>query len=111
PASVISYVSGYEAASAQHLVSGTNVAGYASWGWWSFLGGEYATNGALQWHGNSSWWIIETVESYNGRRATEQGHFTQWFSSNAFGGINFTNVPVGAVSHVDEPGAGGVSDS
>lgn len=40
-----------------------------------------------------------------------QGHFTQWFSSMAFGGTNYENTPVGAVCHTDEPGAGGVNNA
>ena len=26
-----------------------------------------------------------------------------WFSANAFGGANYSNTPVGAVTYVDEP--------
>jgi hypothetical protein len=32
------------------------------------------------------------------------GNFIQWFSSNAFGGTNYSNTPVGAISNVEEPG-------
>jgi len=71
-------------------------------------GGEagYATtNGTVQvkWSGNSSWWIIRTEESYNGQRAG--GQFLSWFSSSAFGGTNYSNIPVGGVTYVEEPGA------
>jgi alpha-tubulin suppressor-like RCC1 family protein len=89
-----------------HITVGTNVAGYLSWGGHSYLWSEYATNGYVRWFGNSSWWIIQTVESYNGQRDnpnTGQGNFLQWFSANAFGGTNYSNTPVGAVSHVEEP--------
>ena len=34
----------------------------------------------------------------------------QWFAQNAFGGTNYLNTPVGAVSHVDEPYLMGVND-
>jgi len=61
--------------------------------------------------GNSSRWIIQTVESYNGQRyATDQGTISDWFSQDAFGGTNYSNTPVGAVSHTDEPGLPGVND-
>ena len=62
--------------------------------------------------GTNRWWIIETVESFNGQRASSSGNFLKWFSSNAFGTNNYyLNTPVGAVSHVDEPGLFGVSDA
>jgi hypothetical protein len=57
----------------------------------------------VKWSGNSGWWIIETVESYNGDRVTSQGNFLSWYATNAFGGTNYSNTPVGAGSNVDEP--------
>ena len=33
-----------------------------------------------------------------------QGNFLEWYASNAFGGANYSNTPIAAVSHVDEPG-------
>ena len=59
--------------------------------------------------GDRRWWIVETVESFNGQRASSSGTFIKWFSSNAFGGTSYSNTPVGAVSYVDEPTAGGVN--
>jgi hypothetical protein len=89
-----------------------NLAGYISWGAHSSLGLGYATNGFLKWTGNSSWWLIETVESWNGTRyTTDQGNFIKWFSINAFGGTNYSNTPIGAVTHTEEPGLGGVNNS
>ena len=68
----------------------------------------YATNGFVNWTGNSRWWIIETVESFNGQRyEADQGNFIKWLSSNAFGGTNYLNTPVGAVCHTEEPGSAG----
>jgi alpha-tubulin suppressor-like RCC1 family protein len=99
---------------ANHLTSGTNIAGYFSWGGHSVLEtncvGSYATNGAYAWwSGQSSWWLIGTVESFNGTRFTPcQGDVNSWFASNAFGGSNYSNTPVGAVSYVDEPGVDGM---
>lgn len=94
-----------------HITTGSNVAGYLCWGAHSSLGGNYAINGTVQWSGNSGWWIIETVESFNGQRTTGQGNFLEWFSSNAFGGTNYLNTPIGAVSHVEEPDLPGVENS
>jgi hypothetical protein len=96
-----------------HITTATNVAGYMSWGVHSSLGLNYATNGFLKWQGHSSWWIIETVESFNGVNYlnTFQGNFVKWFAENAFGGTNFSNTPVGAVAHVNEPGLGGINDA
>lgn len=95
-----------------HITAGTNVAGYLSWGTHSALGGLYPTDGKVKWHGNSSWWIIETVESWNGQRYENgMGNFIQWFSSNAFGGTNYSNTPIGAVCHTDEPGLGGANNA
>jgi hypothetical protein len=94
-----------------HPTGFSNLAGYICWGGHSSLANEYPRNGEVIWGRNSSWWIIETVESFNGQRATGQGNFTQWFSQIAFGGTNYENTPVGAVSHTDEPYPGGVNDS
>jgi hypothetical protein len=86
-----------------HLTGLTNLAGYMCWGAHSSLTNEYPGNGAVVWRGASSWWIIETTESFNGQRAMGQGNFTQWFAQRAFGGTNYENTPVAAVSHTDEP--------
>ncbi len=94
-----------------HLTGITNVAGYICWGEHSSLQADYATNGVVHWHGSSKWWIIQTIESDNGLRISNQGNFTRWFSSNAFGGTNYSNTPVGAVTHVEEPQLPGVNDA
>jgi len=113
PSSAISYLNGCEATNnLPHITSATNVAGYISWGYHSSLGGTYAVDGTIQWSGDSGWWLIETVESFNGiRGGFGQGNFTQWFSSNAFAGTNYSNTPVGAVTHVEEPFLPGVENS
>jgi alpha-tubulin suppressor-like RCC1 family protein len=95
-----------------HITGGTNVAGYLCWGAHSSLGDDYAVNtNKLQWFGNSGWWIIKTIESNNGKRISDQGNFIQWFSSNAFGGTNFSNTPVGAICNVEEPGGADSADN
>lgn len=94
-----------------HLTSGLNLAGYLSEGVHSTLQPRYAINGDVQWSGNSGWWIIETLESFNGQRfQTFQGNFVQWFSTNAFGGTKYSNTPIGAVSHVNEPFEQNIND-
>ena len=88
-------------------------AGYISWAFHSSLGATYAINGTNKWSGNSGWYLIETIESYNGQTNFNSGNFIWWFASNAFSGTNYnySNTPVGGVSHLDEPGIGGVNDS
>jgi hypothetical protein len=95
-----------------HITSGDNVAGYQSGGAHTSLGATYATNGFVRWSGDSGWWVIQTIESFNGQRVPcGQGTFIQWFSANAFGGTNYSNTPVGAVCHTEEPTTSGVNDS
>jgi alpha-tubulin suppressor-like RCC1 family protein len=111
PAAVI-YTNVTDNGLAYHLTNGMNVAGYLSESVHSSLGYNYATNGYVQWSGNSGWWIIETVESYNGQRyRLDQSKFTQWFAHNAFGGTDYSNTPIGAVSHTTEPGQSCVNDA
>jgi len=85
----------------------TNLAGYMCWGWHSSLGTDYALS-TLHWYGNSAWWIVGTIESWNGVRDPVQGEFLKWFSPTAFGGGNYSNTPVGALSHTDEPQTPGI---
>jgi hypothetical protein len=105
----IIYIDGVETngipSNVAHPTGISNVAGYMTWGAHSSLGPVYATDGKVQWKGSSGWWIIETVESFNGRiYETDMASFVGWFSANAFGGTNYSNTPVAAVSHTDEPG-------
>jgi hypothetical protein len=99
-----------------HITSGVNVAGFFSWGTHGYYDNTnqgYATNGTIHFTGQSSWYVMKTLESFNGQRIPQftQGNFISWFSSNAFtpGGTNsnYANTPVGAVCNVDEPGLEG----
>lgn len=93
-----------------HLTGATNVLGYVSWGFHSSLGNSFSIDGKVTWGGSSGWWIMATYESFNGQRYNPtQARFLDWFSATAFGGNNFSNTPVGTVTHVDEPGDIGVS--
>jgi len=98
------------------LTQGTNVTGYLTGGANGALGSQrgwysnYYTN--VCFYGQSSWYLIETVESFNGQRYQGgQGNFIKWYSSVAFGGTYYSCTPVGAVTHVDEPGLGGIENS
>jgi hypothetical protein len=95
-----------------NISRGTNVAGYYTWGWdttdqiWE----DYSTNGNVIFGNASTWYLMGSVESFNGQRNGDgsQSSFLNWFSTNAFMGTNstlalYTNTPVGAISHVDEP--------
>jgi alpha-tubulin suppressor-like RCC1 family protein len=91
----------------------TNVAGYYTCGWNcnTNTGFAFATNGAVKFFVNSGWYIMGTLDSFNGQRVpvlnAYESSFLTWFASNAFGGSNYSNTPVGAITHVDEPTTGG----
>ena len=90
------------------IIQGTNVAGYYSPGVHNAaFSNTYPVNGQLVFSGNSGWYLLDTDESFNGIAylSSGQGNFTEWFSSNAFGGTNYSNTPVGAGSNTDEPGS------
>jgi alpha-tubulin suppressor-like RCC1 family protein len=117
PSAAVFYTNGIEtfsggiASNIPHITNAANIAGYMSWGGHSSLGQSYATNGELQWTGHSSWYVIATIESFNGDRdvsGSGMENFIDWFSPNAFGGTNYLNTPVGAVTHVEEPTIGGI---
>lgn len=93
-----------------NITSASNVSGYSTWGRNADLGGNYANDGTVTFTGNSNWYIIRTIESFNGRRSTFQENIQGWFASNAFGGTSYANTPVFAVSHTEEPFLSGVND-
>ncbi|MES3031135.1 MAG: Ig-like domain-containing protein [Patescibacteria group bacterium] len=98
-------------ASSTHITQATDVLGFETWGANGGIGGEYANNGSITFSGKSSWYLIKTIESFNGQWSTSQGNFIDWFSSNAFGGTNYSNTPIGATTHVEEPYTSGVAGS
>lgn len=91
----------------QAIGLGTNVAGYISPGIHNAWPSSYASDGSsVLFTGNSSWFLMTTVESFNGQRYAEmvgQGCYINWFCSAAFGGTNFSNTPVGAIGYTEEP--------
>lgn len=92
------------------LTNAVNVAGYICWGAHSSLGHQYA-NYFVKWQGESAWWIIQTIESFNGQPGGGHGDYYMWFADWAFGGTNYSRTPVGAVTHVDEPYLDNVNDA
>ncbi len=86
-----------------HISRGMDVRGYMTWGVNGGQSATYATDGSVIFAGNSGWYPIQTIESFNGQRFPPQGNFIKWFSSNAFGGTNYSNTPIAAVTHVEEP--------
>jgi hypothetical protein len=69
-------------------------------------------DGTIKWSGNSAWYVVETIESFNGYATNFiSGTFIWWFAANGFGGSNYSNTPVGAVTHVEEPSLGGVNNA
>jgi alpha-tubulin suppressor-like RCC1 family protein len=94
-----------------HIYSATNVATYYCWGGHAVFLGPYPpffnVNGTVQFYGQSSWYVMTTLESYNGRLAdTGLSCFGRWFSANSFSGTNYNylNTPVGAAANADECG-------
>ena len=87
-----------------NITRGTNVAAYFSLGFHAGFPYTYPIDGTVTFAGNSGWYLIQTAESFNGMREyMGQGNLLEWYASNAFGGVDYSNTPVGAVCHVDEP--------
>jgi hypothetical protein len=86
------------------ITSGLNVAGYLCHGIYSAIHNQFHF-GNVRWQGNSGWYIMETVESFDGQPRAGQSDYWMWFSSTAFGGTNYSMTPVGALTYVDEPNA------
>ncbi len=115
----------YRPKGSDFITSGDNVAFFGTLGRWGGRGADYATDGQIQWGANADWWLMLSVESFNGQRVPgerqggeadvfygpmNQGNFIDWFSAGAFGGSDYSRTPVGAVSHVEEPTTGGIND-
>jgi len=97
-----------------HCLLATNLAGYVSWGVHGYVSAHHMINGSITWSGNSGWYLMQTIESYNGEQIWlpgAQGTFTFWFSPTAFGGKDYANTPAGAVSSVEEPSLGGKNNN
>ena len=64
------------------------------------------TNSVISFYGDSGWYIMSTIDSTSGQRNSFQAGFLSWFSTNSFGGTNYSNTPVGGITYVDEPNGG-----
>lgn len=99
-----------------HIFTANDVGGYMTFGANGQIGMDYAIDGKIKFSGKSGWYILQTIESWNGQRfntgwpgGTGQGSFVDWFAQNAFGRTNYENTPIGAVSHTSEPTGDGVN--
>jgi hypothetical protein len=86
-----------------------DVAGYLSWGVHAGLPSSYAVDGTVTFTGKSSWFLIATIESFNGQLGCSQGCFARWFAENAWGGSAYSRTPAGGVAHVEEPYTSGIN--
>lgn len=95
-----------------HITSATNVVGYLCWGAHSTLGPNYPTDGVPTFYGNSGWYLVQTVESFNGQRyVAGYGNYIGWYSPNAFGATNYVDTPIGGVCNTDGRFLSGNNDS
>ena len=103
--------------SGTHISTGTDVTGYETWGTNGGMttsalpSGGYPNDGSIVFSGKSNWFLVKTIESYNGMQGggpNSQGCFEKFFYSTAFGGTSYSNTPVGFAGHTDEPTISGV---
>lgn len=88
-----------------------NLKGYVSWGVHNgSYAGTYPSDGTLTWSGKSNWYIVSTVESFNGQISGGQGWFGEWFSATGGGGTNYSNTPIGMSCQTDEPLTSGIAN-
>lgn len=91
-----------------NILMATNVAAYVSRGYHGGLGTNWAIDGRVKFFEESEWFIVQTIESWNGMWIPKdgQGSFQRWFEHNSFGGVNYSHTAVGAISHTTEPFSG-----
>lgn len=96
------------------LSSASDVTGFLIHGIYGYnSNSNYAVDGTIRFSGNSGWYAMSTVESFNGlwMAAGHQGNFIKWFSKNAFGGSNYEHTPAAATTYVKEPTSNSVQPS
>jgi hypothetical protein len=93
---------------APNVKRGTDVLGYETWGVHGGLPGTYPYDGTISFGGKSNWWLVKTIESYNGIIASGQGNFEGFFNPRCAGGFFHSRTPVGMACHTDEPRLGGI---
>jgi hypothetical protein len=94
-----------------HLASGADVTGYECWGANGGMTATYPNDRSIFFTGKSNWYLVKTVESYNGIVGSHHGTFEKWFSPNTAGGWQYSRTPIGMACHTDEPSLGGVEGS
>jgi hypothetical protein len=104
------YVSGVAGTNA-HISRAGDVLGYESWGVNGGMPSTYPNDRTVVFTGKSNWYLVKTVESWNGIIASGQGNFEQWFSSTTGGGWHYTRTPIGMACHTDEPFVSGIEGS
>jgi hypothetical protein len=73
------------------------------------LGDGWGRNGSVALSGNSGWFAMMSVESFNGIYGSAHGDPAEFFAATAFGGTDYANTPVGFVGHTAEPYVSGIS--
>jgi hypothetical protein len=94
-----------------HLTGGADVTGYECWGANGGMSPDYPTDRSIFFTGKSNWYLIKTIESYNGILGSSHGTFEKWFSPTTAGGWQYSRTPIGMACHTDEPSLGGVEGS
>jgi hypothetical protein len=85
-----------------------NVTAWRSWGVHTPLTNGWPINDVTL-SGSSGWYLLTTIESYNGQYASSHGDPTEFFAANAFGGTDYSNTPVFFYGHTQEPYLGGIA--
>ena len=86
-----------------------NPAGYQGWGTHNTIWpGSFPIASPPYLTIDGNWYLLSTIESYNGIQNSGQSNYFEWFQTNAFGGTNYSNTPIGAVGHTAEPGLYGI---
>lgn len=72
--------------------------------------GQWMSGGAngLRFAGLSNWYLLTTVESYNGRRGTSFNGIAYCFKADVFGGSAYQFTPAGFVASTEEQTVNGV---
>ena len=92
------------------IATASDVAFFGNWGIHSgVLSNGWGNDGSVSFSGNSGWFALMTIESYNGIYGSGHGDPTEFFAPDAFGGTDYANTPVCFVGHTAEPYIAGVS--
>lgn len=92
------------------IAAASDVTFFGNWGIHSdVLANGWGNDGSVSFTGNSGWFALMTIESYNGIYGSSHGDPAEFFAAAAFGGSNYSNTPVCFVGHTAEPYVAGVS--